>query len=166
MEILIASDHAGFEVKKIVLEWLTNIEKIEFGFSNTLYEKTIHNIDKQFNDFTTKDLGCHSADSVDYPDYANRLSAELLTNPKNVGILICGTGIGMSMAANKFLHIRAALCCDADTAVMTRKHNNANVLCIGARNNDKQKIISIIEAFLTTSFEEGRHLRRIEKFSR
>ena len=90
----------------------------------------------------------------------------MLGNVQYIGILVCGTGIGMCMAANKFYHIRAALCHNVHTASMTRKHNNANVLCLGARTLESDQIIPIVETFLTTRFEEGRHHQRIDKFSR
>jgi|TARA_B100001094_G_C18195140_1_gene810267 ribose 5-phosphate isomerase B len=169
MEILLASDHAGFECKNNIYLWLLNNKKIDLGFKASLYEKTLHNmynVNNKFSDFTVRDLGCKGTNSVDYPDFANKVCAEMLGNVQHIGILVCGTGIGMCMAANKFYHIRAALCHNVHTASMTRKHNNANVLCLGARTLESDQIIPIVETFLTTRFEEGRHHQRIDKFSR
>jgi len=169
MEILLASDHAGFECKNNIYSWLLNNKKIDLGFKASLYEKTLHNmynVNNKFSDFTVRDLGCKGTNSVDYPDFANKVCAEMLGNVQHIGILVCGTGIGMCMAANKFYHIRAALCHNVHTASMTRKHNNANVLCLGARTLESDQIIPIVETFLTTRFEEGRHHQRIDKFSR
>ena len=153
MNIALASDHAGYIVKDMVASYLTDILKLGDIVLN---------------------LGCNSSESVDYPDYAKKVCNEINDGNTNIdalidnsdyGILVCGTGIGMSMAANKFSHIRAALCKDVDTAVMTRKHNNANVLCLGARNTDPNIINDIVYAFLITEFEGGRHQKRIDKFS-
>ena len=169
MEILLASDHAGFECKNNIYSWLHDTEKIDLGFKASLYEKTLHNMyntNNKFSDFTVRDLGCKGTNSVDYPDFANKVCGEMLGNVQYIGILVCGTGIGMCMAANKFYHIRAALCHNVHTASMTRKHNNANVLCLGARTLESDQIIPIVETFLTTRFEEGRHHQRIDKFSR
>lgn len=169
MEILLASDHAGFECKNNIYSWLLNNKKIDLGFKASLYEKTLHNmynVNNKFSDFTVRDLGCKGTNSVDYPDFANKVCAEMLGNVQHIGILVCGTGIGMCMAANKFYHIRAALCHNVHTASMTRKHNNANVLCLGSRTLESDQIIPIVKTFLTTEFEEGRHHQRIDKFSR
>lgn len=165
MQIFLASDHAGYETKQEVVNWLCNVQDLEIGFNLTLYEKTLYHIDRKFDKFTIRDLGCSSEQTVDYPFYAHKLCTEMLFYSSAIGILICGTGIGMSMAANKFSHIRAALCKDVDTAIMTRKHNNANVLCLGARNTIAHNIIPIVKSFCVTRFEGGRHLKRISKFS-
>ena len=169
MEILLASDHAGYECKNNIYSWLHDTEKIDLGFKASLYEKTLHNmynVNNKFSEFTVRDLGCKGSNSVDYPDFANKVCGEMLGNVQRIGILVCGTGIGMCMAANKFYHIRAALCHNVHTASMTRKHNNTNVLCLGARTLESDQIIPIVKTFLTTRFEEGRHLQRIDKFSR
>ena len=139
MKYFIGTDHAGFEVKPFVIEYLKN-KGIE-----------------------VEDLGTYSNESVDYPDFAHKVANAVLENEGSKGILICGTGIGMSLAANKHKGIRAALCHDYYTAEMARRHNDANILCFGARVVGKGEIESILEAWLTHEFEGGRHLRRVEK---
>nr|WP_041913302.1 ribose 5-phosphate isomerase B [Helicobacter mustelae] len=103
---------------------------------------------------------------VDYPDYAKKVCCAVLKNPPSRGILICGTGIGMSMSANRFQGIRAAICTDAYMAKMTRMHNDCNVLCLGARLLGEGVVESILEVFLQTEFEGGRHIARIEKMDK
>lgn len=141
MRIAIGSDHAGYLVKDMIVDHL-----------------------KQ-NNIEITDLGCNTPDSVDYPDYAKKVCAEILQDRANFGILVCGTGIGMSMAANKIVTIRAALCNDVYAAEMTRKHNDANVLCLGARTVNPSIVRDIVNIFLKTEFEGGRHEIRIRKFS-
>ena len=109
------------------------------------------------------DLGTNSADSVDYPDYAKKVCEEIQKGNSDLGILICGTGIGMSLAANKFEGIRAACVSDVYSAKMSRNHNNANVLCIGARVIGDEVCKLIIKTFLENEFEAGRHQRRVDK---
>ena len=108
------------------------------------------------------DLGCKSIDPVDYPDYAKLLASKIDDN-NSLGIIFCGTGIGISIAANRFSHIRAALCTSVEMASMSRKHNNANVLALGGRIITKELAKEIVFKFLNTKFEEGRHLVRINK---
>ena len=139
MKYFIGTDHAGFEVKPFVIEYL------------------------QKKGIEVEDLGCYSKESVDYPDFAHKVAKAVLENPGSMGILICGSGIGMSLAANKHKGIRAALCHDYYTAAMARRHNDANILCFGARIVGKGEIESILEAWLTHEFEGGRHQRRVEK---
>lgn len=141
MKISIGSDHAGYILKDFIVDYL-----------------------KQ-NQHTITDFGCNSAESVDYPDYAHKVCVDFIHKKSNYGILICGTGIGMSMAANKVAGVRAALCKDVYSAEMTRKHNNANILCLGARNTDPNIITEIVDTFLNTDFEGGRHETRVKKFS-
>ena len=129
MIVTIASDHGGYKTKEAISEWL-----LDQG----------HNV---------RDWGTDSEESCDYPDFANDVCELVADGGANFGILICGTGIGMSMAANRNPKIRAGLCKDTETAMLTRAHNNANVLCLGAR----------VSAFLYTEFEGGRHQKRIEK---
>lgn len=159
--IFIASDHAGFKLKSFVKDWL---------------EK---------RGFSVCDLGVDSASRVDYPDYAKLLCQKLLEsnangvdssaeskipktsdNSQNLGVLICGSGIGMSMSANRFEGIRAALCTSAYMAHMARAHNDANVLCMGERLSGEGEVESMLEAFFATPFEGGRHLARIQKIGR
>jgi len=139
MKYFIGTDHAGFEVKPFVIEYL------------------------QKKGIEVEDLGTYSSESVDYPDYAHKVAEAVLANPGTMGILICGSGIGMSLAANKHKGIRAALCHDHYTASMSRRHNNANILCFGARIVGKGEIESILEGWLNSEFEGGRHQRRVEK---
>jgi ribose 5-phosphate isomerase B len=139
MKYFIGTDHAGFEIKPFVIEYL------------------------QKKGIEVEDLGCFSNESVDYPDYAHKVAEAVLTNPGSRGILICGSGIGMSLAANKHKGIRAALCHDYYTAAMARRHNDANILCFGARIVGLGVIESILEAWLTNEFEGGRHERRVKK---
>lgn len=139
MKFYIATDHAGFlikeDVKKIVRDLGYEIE----------------------------DLGTNSNERVDYPDFAHKLSKAVLNDKGSFGILICGTGIGMSLAANKHKGIRAALCHDAYTAKMAREHNDANVLCFGQRVVGLGVIESIIKSWCESEFEGGRHAKRVEK---
>lgn len=141
MRIAIGSDHGGFGLKRQLA-----VKLRELG----------HEV---------IDLGADSADSVDYPDFAKLVCARVLDGSAEYGILVCGTGIGMSMAANRHQGIRAALCGDEYSARMSREHNNANVLCLGDRVMGKGLAESIVEVWLSTSFAAGRHKRRIDKFS-
>ena len=135
MKIAIAADHGGFELKDSMVEYI----------------KSLGN--------EVVDLGTNSADSVDYPDYAKKVCEEIQKGNSDLGILICGTGIGMSLAANKFEGIRAACVSDVYSAKMSRNHNNANVLCIGARVIGDEVAKLIIKTFLENEFEAGRHQR-------
>ncbi len=139
MKIAIAADHGGFELKDSMVEYIK-------GLGNEVM-----------------DLGTNSADSVDYPDYAKKVCEEIQQENSDLGILICGTGIGMSLAANKFEGIRAACVSDVYSAKMSRNHNNANVLCIGARVIGDEVAKLIIKTFLENEFEAGRHQRRVDK---
>jgi ribose 5-phosphate isomerase B len=113
--------------------------------------------------FSVKDFGTNSEESVDYPEFAEKV-CRFVAKEKTFGILICGTGIGMSIAANKIKGIRAALCWSEATARLAREHNNANICCIGGRTTDKDTALKIVETFLSTPFSRGeRHKKRIEK---
>ncbi len=138
MRIAIGCDHRGLNLKKSVIQLVT-----QFGYS---YE----------------DMGCYTADSVDYPDVAGKVAGVVASGDFDYGILICDTGIGMSIAANKVRGIRAALCHDAATAARARQHNDANILCLAARGNP-EAVVEIVDTFLTTQFEGGRHVRRLNK---
>ena len=133
-KIFIASDHAGYKLKNSIT---SKINKII-------------------------DLGPKSSDSVDYPDYAKKLAKRVASNNGSFGILICGSGMGMAIAANKIKNIRAALCYSKKNTKLSRLHNNANIITLGERLN-KNKAISLIKIFLSTKFEGGRHLRRVKK---
>ncbi len=139
MKYYIATDHAGVTIKE-------NVKK--------MVEALGHEIE---------DLGPFSTDRVDYPDFAHKLAEAVLADEGSFGILICGTGIGMSLAANKHKGIRAALCHDAYTAEMARAHNDANVLCFGERVVGLGVAESIIKAWNDTEFEGGRHANRVAK---
>lgn len=139
MKFFIATDHAGIAIKPDVIAMLTSMG---------------HEV---------KDLGPFTDARVDYPDFAHALCLEVLQNPQTQGILICGSGIGMSLAANKHIGIRAALCHDAYTAQMARAHNDANVLCFGQRIVGLGVVESMLEAWCKTPFEGGRHAERVKK---
>ena len=139
MKFYIACDHAGYNIKQSVIDIVENLG---------------HEI---------VNLGTDSNERVDYPDFAHKLSEAVLEDDGSNGILICGTGIGMSLTANKHKGIRAALCHDAYTAEMSRAHNDANVLCFGERVVGLGVVQSIIEAWCETDFEGGRHANRVKK---
>ncbi len=140
MKIVIGADHAGFELKEHVKQFLDN-------------EKIIY-----------KDCGTHSSDSVDYPDIAVKVTKLYIEKSYDYGILICGSGIGMSIVANKIKGIRASLCNTAETARLARLHNNANILCLGGRITEFDQALNIISEFLFTEFSNNdRHKRRINK---
>jgi len=141
VKIAIGSDHGGFVLKEVILSLLQ-----ELG----------HEIN---------DLGCYSLDSVDYPAFADLVAEQVVKGEADKGILICGTGIGMSMAANKHNGIRAALCTGQYAASMSREHNDANILCMGERVTGPGVAEEIVRTWLSTSFEGGRHQRRIGLFS-
>ena len=137
MNIVIASDHAGFELKKLLMKNNPNI--------------------------IFKDLGSYDISSVDYPDYAHRLAKEVSENTESLGVLICGSGNGVCMAANKHPKIRAALCWSVEIASLAKQHNDANVLCIPARFIDIAMAQQIFSTFITQIFEGGRHQVRVNK---
>ena len=137
-KIFIASDHAGFNLKRSII--------------NKLSKKQI-----------IVDLGPNSDSSVDYPDYAHKLSKKVASNKGSFGILVCGSGMGMSITANKNKNIRAALCYSIKNTKLSRLHNNANIITLGARLIDKNKALNLVSVFLSTKFEGGRHLRRLKK---
>ena len=138
-KIFLSSDHGGFELKEKVKSFLID------------------------NNFEYEDLGCSSLEPVDYPDYAKLLSKKIKDKNNSKGILFCGTGIGISMAANRFLHIRAALCTSVEMASKSRKHNDANVLALGGRILEDKLALEIVKEFLQTEFEAGRHILRVNK---
>ena len=138
-KIFLSSDHAGFELKEKVIGFLID------------------------NNFEYEDLGCSSLEPVDYPDFAKLLSKKIKDKNNSMGILFCGTGIGISMAANRFQHIRAALCTSVEMASKSRKHNDANVLALGGRILEEKLALEIVKEFLQTDFEAGRHSLRVDK---
>jgi ribose 5-phosphate isomerase B len=138
MKVIIGSDHAGFEMKEALKQWL------------------------HLQSITLEDVGCHSDQSVDYPDYAH-VVAQKVESEDSVGILLCGSANGVCMAANKHKGIRAALCWNREIAILARQHNDANIVCIPARFISIDDAKSVVEAFLNTSFEGGRHQNRVNK---
>ena len=138
-KISLASDHAGFVLKEIIKK------------------KLIKNKVKVF------DLGPNDKDSVDYPDYAKKVARNISSKKTNMGILVCGSGTGMAMSANKFRKIRAAVCYNSASTRLSRTHNNANILALGSRLTNKREAMKLVNIFLSTKFEGGRHLRRIKK---
>lgn len=137
--IAIGCDHGGFELKEHIIKHLED-KGVEF-----------------------KDYGTYSEDSVDYPDYAKKVCNAITEGEADKGILICGTGIGISIAANKHKGIRAALCSDVYGAKMTRMHNDSNVICLGGRVTGRELAFMIVDTWLDTKFEGGRHSMRIAK---
>jgi len=141
MKVTIGSDHRGLEQRKILAK---------------VIESCGHEVDDQ---------GSFSDESVDYPDIAKTVSTRVANGETDRGILVCGTGIGMSIAANKLAGVRAALCHDVPSAQLSRQHNNANILCLAGNEFDPEEYKRIVTAWLTTEFEGGRHARRVEKIS-
>ena len=140
--IILACDHAGYKLKEIIKDFFNK------------------------NNITTIDVGTYSLDRVDYPDYAKLGNEKVLESANNIGIYFCGTGIGMSIAANRNPKIRAALCNSTKFAELARKHNDANVLVLPGRYMSKVKAIAIVKTFLTTKFDGGRHSKRVKKLNK
>tara|TARA_B100000427_G_scaffold249493_1_gene212636 strand:- start:321 stop:752 length:432 start_codon:yes stop_codon:yes gene_type:complete len=138
-KVVLASDHAGFKLKESIKKFLVKKRK------------------------KILDLGTKNMESVDYPDFAHLLSKKMKKKNNQMGILICGSGIGMDMAANKHKNIRAALCYNIKSTKLSRLHNNANVMAIGARLTKKNLALKCVSAFMLTPFEGGRHNKRVKK---
>jgi ribose 5-phosphate isomerase B len=139
--VAIGADHAGFPLKETVRAWLLA------------------------RGLPVLDMGTHSTASVDYPDYAALVANAVVAGNASRGVLVCGTGIGMAIAANKIGGIRAAQCSDVESARMSRQHNDTNVLALGARTTAPELALSILEVWLEAAFDGGRHVRRIEKIA-
>jgi len=139
MRIALGCDHRGLQIKQAIMEFLPGLN---------------HN----YHDF-----GCYTSESVDYPDIAQKVGEVVASGDFDQGILICSTGIGMSIAANKVKGIRAALCHDALTAQRARKHNDANILCLRGENIEADSALEIVKTYLSASFEGGRHIPRLNK---
>jgi ribose 5-phosphate isomerase B len=139
--IPIGADHAGFQLKELIRQYL-----IDLGYE-------------------VKDFGCFSEESIDYPDYAHPVSEMVQANPEMRGILICGSGNGINMTANKHAGIRSALCWKKEIAELARLHNNANIIALPARFISFEEAKEMVEVFLTTDFEGGRHQKRVEKIA-
>ena len=137
--VCIASDHAGFDLKEDIKNYLIN---------------------KKVSIF---DLGPYSEHSVDYPDYAKKLSMRIKSKKSDAGILVCGSGTGMAISANKIRTIRAAVCYNLKSTRLSRQHNNANIIALGSRLTKKKLSLKLVDIFLKTKFEGGRHLRRVKK---
>ena len=138
-KVILASDHAGFKLKEEIKKFLIKKRK------------------------KVLDLGTKNKDAVDYPDFAHLLSKKMKKKDSQFGILVCGSGIGMDMTANKYKNIRAALCYSIKSTKLSRQHNNANVMTIGSRLTKKTVALKCVSAFMETNFKGGRHLRRIKK---
>ncbi len=138
MNISIGNDHAGVDYKN-------------------------HIIEKLKDNYNIINHGTNNIESVDYPDFAHPVSLDVQNNKSDLGILICGSGNGVAMTANKYKKVRAALCWNEQAALLAKKHNNANIICIPARFISKDEALQIIKSFIETEFEEGRHQRRINK---
>lgn len=138
MKIALGSDHGGFELKETIMKFLHD------------------------RGYEVIDVGVNSTESVNYPEYAFNVTDRITSGEATRGVLICGTGIGMCIAANKVKGIRAALCHDVFTAKMAREHNDANILCLGERTLKKELALDILETWLNSSFEGGRHQKRLD----
>jgi ribose 5-phosphate isomerase B len=139
--LALGCDHAGFELK----EYIKN-ELVALGFE-------------------IEDFGTNGTDSVDYPDIIHPLARAIDQGRQTIGIILCGSGIGVSMVANKYSNVRAALCCDVERAILAREHNNANVLAMGARFVSFEQALEMVKAFLSTPFAGGRHSTRVNKIA-
>lgn len=139
MNIILGSDHRGYELKRTLSDWLAT------------------------QGHQVQDLGPHSAERSDYPDFAGAVARRVAAHPQELGILMCGSGIGMSIAANKVAGIRAALCYLPELAELSRRHNNANVLCLSADFVEPARNLEIVKAWLAARFEGGRHQDRLSK---
>tara|TARA_B100001057_G_scaffold153329_1_gene153462 strand:+ start:496 stop:924 length:429 start_codon:yes stop_codon:yes gene_type:complete len=142
MRISIGNDHAGVDYKKYILEYLF------------------------VKDVEVKNYGTDSLESVDYPDFAHPVSQDVNDQSSDLGILICGSGNGVCMTANKYEKVRAALCWNKELAKLSKSHNNANIVCIPARFVDKEQALEIVKTFISENFEGGRHERRVNKISK
>ena len=138
-KIFISSDHAGFKLKETINDYLRN-KKVKF-----------------------EDLGPKDDSSVDYPDYAHKVARKVKSRKSNVGILVCGSGTGMNIAANKHKNIRAAQCFNLKSTKLSRLHNDANIITLGSRLITKKNALKFVSVFLDTKFDGGRHLRRVKK---
>ncbi len=139
--VIIGCDHAGVDLKTSIKNYLTS------------------------QNITLIDCGTNNEESVDYPDFGQKVAKTVIDTPNAYGILICGSGIGISIAANRYPQIRAALCHQSELAKLSRQHNNANILALGARFIDQAEALRCVKTFLTTEFEGGRHQNRVEKLS-
>lgn len=140
MKLVIASDHAGYELKEFIKKEMKNVEE-------------------------WNDCGTYSSESVDYPDFAHKLGEIISSNPNERGILICGSGNGVAITANKHANVRAALCWCEEIAALAVQHNNANVLVLPARFISHEQAMKIVDSFFNATFEGGRHQKRVDKIN-
>ncbi len=138
MRVAIGCDHGGLNIKNAIIEYLKE------------------------NNIDYTDFGCYTEESVDYPVYAYKVATDVVNNTDTLGVLCCGTGIGISMAANKVKGIRAAVCTNEFMAEMTRRHNNSNIICMGGRIIDEPTAVKLADIFLNTEFEGDRHTKRVD----
>ena len=138
-KIFISSDHAGFKLKEVIKIYLKK-KKLNF-----------------------QDLGPNNDNSVDYPDYAHKVARKVKINKRHIGILVCGSGTGMNIAANKHKNIRAAQCFNLKSTKLSRLHNNANIITLGSRLISRKNALKFVDVFLNTKFDGGRHLKRVKK---
>ena len=138
MKVVLGCDHGGLNIKNAIIDYLKE------------------------NNFEYTDFGCYTEESVDYPVYAYKVADSVKDNADTLGILCCGTGIGISMAANKVTGIRAAVCTNEFMAEMTRRHNNSNIICMGGRIIDEATAVKLADIFLNTEFEGDRHTKRVD----
>lgn len=139
--IPIGADHAGYELKQYLIQYLTA------------------------KGYELKDFGCYSTESIDYPDYAHPVAEMIQENKGMLGIIICGSGNGINMTANKHQGVRSALCWKKEIAELARQHNDANIIALPARFISKDEAVEMVETFLNTAFEGGRHQRRVDKIA-
>lgn len=137
----IACDHAGYDLKRAIIDFLS------------------------VNGLSVRDFGAHSRRSCHYPVYAKKVAEFVNDDPNNIGILVCGTGIGMSIVANRYPNVRAAICHSDYDARMSRKHIDANIICIGARTTTPELAREFVDVFLDTAFENGRHKKRVDQIN-
>ena len=142
IKISIGCDHAGFDTAKEIIEFL------------------------EYHRYDVYNEGCYSSESVDYPEFGHKVGKKVISGEVDKGIVVCGSGIGISIAANKIKGVRAALCFTKGHAKMSRLHNNSNILALGARMDAGDEILDIVDVWLNTEFEGGRHQRRIDKLDR
>lgn len=142
MRIVIASDHAGFNLKESLKVYLAGKGEV------------------------VKDFGAFSSESCDYPDFAKKVAEVVSEGGADFGVLVCGSGVGMCITANRYRGVRAAVLHSAEEAELSRRHNDANVACIGARINSEKQVEKFLDAFLSTPFEGGRHQNRVDKIDR
>jgi len=141
LTIPIGCDHAGFQMKQVLIKHL------------------------QSKGFTLDDKGCYSEESIDYPDFGHPVATQVENNPGTLGILLCGSGNGINMTANKHQGVRSALCWNSEVAKLAREHNDANIVTLPARFISEAEAIDIVDVFFATAFEGGRHQRRVEKIA-